>query len=42
MPIVADVVALTRIANLGGIITGKAVYEGRFTVAEALAVLVAS
>ncbi len=34
-----DVVALTRIANLGGVITGKAVYEGRFTVAEALAAL---
>lgn len=35
----ADVVALTRIVNLGGVITGKAVYEGRFTVAEALAAL---
>ncbi len=34
-----DVVALARIDNLGGIITGKAVYEGRFTVADALAVL---
>ena len=32
----ADVVALTRIENLGGIITGKAIYEGRFSVAEAL------
>jgi phosphoribosylformimino-5-aminoimidazole carboxamide ribotide isomerase len=32
----ADVVALAAIANLGGIITGKAVYEGRFTVVEAL------
>jgi len=32
----ADVVALAGIANLGGIITGKAVYEGRFTVVEAL------
>jgi len=32
----ADVVALTEIDNLGGIITGKAVYEGRFTVREAL------
>ncbi len=31
-----DVVALTRIANLGGVITGKALYEGRFTVGEAL------
>lgn len=32
----ADIVALARIGNLGGIITGKAVYEGRFTVAEAV------
>ena len=32
----ADIVALASIENLGGIITGKAVYEGRFTVAEAL------
>ena len=32
----ADVVALAQIENLGGIITGKAVYEGRFTVCEAL------
>lgn len=31
-----DVVALTRITNLGGVITGKALYEGRFTVREAL------
>jgi phosphoribosylformimino-5-aminoimidazole carboxamide ribotide isomerase len=35
----ADVTALTGIANLSGVITGKALYEGRFTVAEALAVL---
>ncbi len=35
----ADVVALARIENLGGIITGKAVYEGRFTVVEALEAL---
>ena len=34
-----DVRALAAIAGLGGIITGKALYEGRFTVAEALAVL---
>jgi phosphoribosylformimino-5-aminoimidazole carboxamide ribotide isomerase len=34
-----DIVALARIPGLGGIITGKAVYEGRFTVAEALAAL---
>jgi phosphoribosylformimino-5-aminoimidazole carboxamide ribotide isomerase len=32
----ADVVALAQIANLGGVITGKALYEGRFTVSEAL------
>jgi phosphoribosylformimino-5-aminoimidazole carboxamide ribotide isomerase len=31
-----DVIALTRIENLGGIITGKALYEGRFTISEAL------
>lgn len=36
-----DVVALTRIANLGGIITGKALYEGRFSVRDALDALVA-
>ncbi len=35
----ADVVALAQIGNLGGIITGKAVYEGRFTVSEALSAL---
>ncbi len=35
----ADVVALARIENLGGIITGKAVYEGRFTVGEAIEAL---
>ncbi len=34
-----DIVALAAIAGLGGVITGKALYEGRFTVAEALAVL---
>lgn len=34
-----DVVALASIPGLGGIITGKAVYEGRFTVAEALSAL---
>ncbi len=34
-----DVTALARIPGLGGVITGKALYEGRFTVAEALAVL---
>jgi phosphoribosylformimino-5-aminoimidazole carboxamide ribotide isomerase len=31
-----DVASLAQIANLGGVITGKALYEGRFTVAEAL------
>ena len=34
-----DVTALAAIPGLGGIITGKAVYEGRFTVAEAMRVL---
>jgi phosphoribosylformimino-5-aminoimidazole carboxamide ribotide isomerase len=38
----ADVVALSEIPNLGGIITGKAVYEGRFTVVEALEALAAA
>ena len=32
----ADIVALAGIANIGGIITGKAVYEGRFAVADAV------
>jgi len=32
----ADILALARIENLGGIITGKALYEGRFTLTEAL------
>ena len=39
---VADIVALAQIDGLGGIITGKAVYEGRFTVAEALDALSAT
>jgi phosphoribosylformimino-5-aminoimidazole carboxamide ribotide isomerase len=34
-----DIRALAEIDGLGGIITGKAIYEGRFTVAEALASL---
>ena len=34
-----DVVALAAIPGLAGIITGKAVYEGRFTVADAIRVL---
>jgi len=32
----ADIEALADIPNLGGVITGKAVYEGRFTVSEGL------
>lgn len=35
-----DIVALAGIAGLGGIITGKALYEGRFTVRDALDTLV--
>ena len=35
----ADVEALAKVSGIVGIITGKALYEGRFTVAEALAVL---
>ncbi len=34
-----DIAALAAIPGLGGIITGRAVYEGRFTIPEALAVL---
>ncbi|MEY2753908.1 MAG: 1-(5-phosphoribosyl)-5-[(5-phosphoribosylamino) methylideneamino] imidazole-4-carboxamide isomerase [Actinomycetota bacterium] len=34
-----DVAALGRVPGIAGVITGKALYEGRFTVAEALAVL---
>lgn len=37
----ADIEALGRVENLGGIITGKAVYEGKFSVDAALAVLAA-
>jgi phosphoribosylformimino-5-aminoimidazole carboxamide ribotide isomerase len=36
---VADLAALARVPGLAGVITGKALYEGRFTVAEALAAL---
>ena len=36
---IADLEALAAIPRLGGIITGKALYEGRFSVAEALATL---
>lgn len=35
----ADIERLAVIDGLGGIITGKALYEGRFTVAEAVGVL---
>ncbi|MFK7918263.1 MAG: HisA/HisF-related TIM barrel protein [Ilumatobacter sp.] len=34
-----DIEQLARIEALGGVITGKALYEGRFTVADAVAVL---
>ena len=45
MPVIAsggvgtldDIVRLARIPNIAGVITGKAIYEGRFTVAEAIA-----
>ena len=33
---VADIVALCAIPNIEGVITGKAIYEGRFTLADAL------
>ena len=35
----ADIARLAEIPGLGGVITGKALYEGRFTVAEAVQVL---
>ncbi|MFM2078855.1 MAG: 1-(5-phosphoribosyl)-5-[(5-phosphoribosylamino) methylideneamino] imidazole-4-carboxamide isomerase [Actinomycetota bacterium] len=35
----ADLVALRAVPGIGGVITGKALYEGRFSVAEALAEL---
>lgn len=34
-----DIRALSRIPGLAGVITGKALYEGRFTIADALAAL---
>jgi phosphoribosylformimino-5-aminoimidazole carboxamide ribonucleotide (ProFAR) isomerase len=34
-----DIAALRGVPGIAGVITGKAVYEGRFTVAEAVAVL---
>lgn len=36
---VDDIVALSTIPNIEGVITGKAIYEGRFTLAEALSAL---
>ena len=34
-----DIAALAGVPGIGGIITGKALYEGRFTVVEALKAL---
>jgi phosphoribosylformimino-5-aminoimidazole carboxamide ribonucleotide (ProFAR) isomerase len=34
-----DVTALALVPGIGGVITGKALYEGRFTVAQAVAAL---
>jgi phosphoribosylformimino-5-aminoimidazole carboxamide ribotide isomerase len=36
---IADIEALASIPGIGGVITGKALYEGRFTVGEALKAL---
>ena len=38
----ADIVACAAIPNCTGVITGKALYEGRFTVADAVAALAAT
>lgn len=38
----ADVEALAAVPGIAGVITGKAIYEGRFTVAEAVAALAAT
>jgi phosphoribosylformimino-5-aminoimidazole carboxamide ribonucleotide (ProFAR) isomerase len=35
----ADIAALANVAGITGIITGKAIYEGRFTIDEALRLL---
>lgn len=35
----ADVIALAQVPGMAGVITGKALYEGRFTVAEAVEAL---
>ncbi|MFM7095601.1 MAG: HisA/HisF-related TIM barrel protein [Actinomycetota bacterium] len=47
MPVIAsggvgtvdDIVALSKIPNIEGVITGKAIYEGRFTLGEAISAL---
>jgi phosphoribosylformimino-5-aminoimidazole carboxamide ribotide isomerase len=36
---IQDIVDLAQISGLGGVITGRAIYEGRFSVAEALRAL---
>ena len=36
-PSLDDLAALAAVPGIAGVITGKALYEGRFTVAEALA-----
>jgi phosphoribosylformimino-5-aminoimidazole carboxamide ribotide isomerase len=35
----ADVVELGRVPGIAGVITGKALYEGRFTVADGVSAL---
>jgi phosphoribosylformimino-5-aminoimidazole carboxamide ribotide isomerase len=35
----ADVLACAAVPGIAGVITGKAIYEGRFTVADAVAAL---
>ena len=35
----SDIAELAVVPGIGGVITGKALYEGRFTVAQAVAVL---
>lgn len=36
---IQDIIDLVQISGLGGVITGRAIYEGRFSVAEALRAL---
>jgi phosphoribosylformimino-5-aminoimidazole carboxamide ribonucleotide (ProFAR) isomerase len=36
-----DVIALAAVPGISGVITGKALYEGRFTVAQGVAALAA-